>query len=791
MKLTIEQALQKGVAAHKEGKLQEAERFYRAILSSQPSHPDANHNLGVLTVSMNKAEAALPLFKTALEANPKVEQFWLSYIDALIKEEQFDNAQQVLELARKQGVPEEKLNVLEAKLTPTAQVHEPRSIPQSRNLKFSEKRKKLAERKKQKVAIKKNLQANNPSREQLTSLLEHYQNGRYSDAEKLAVSITQKFPEHQFTWKVLGAVLRATGRKSDAVDANQTAVALSSQDPEAHSNLGVTFKELGRLDEAEASYNQAIALKADYAEAHSNLGATLKELGRLDEAEVSLRQAIALKPDYVEAYSNLGITLQELGRLDEAEVSYNQAIALKADYAEAHSNLGNTLQELGRLDEAEASYNQAIALQPDYAEAYSNLGGTLRDLGRLDEAEASYNQAIALKADYAEAHSNLGVTLEELGRLDEAEASYNEAIGLKPDYAEAHYNLGITLRELGRLDEAEASYNQAIVLKPDSAEAHSNLGVLLKELGRLDEAEASYNQAIALKPDSAKALSNRSYLLFDKGEYEAALRDADACILDKKSRELPFISLYALGRVSEIYKRLEIQSKTDAENISLAAFATFISEVEKKPTAFNFCPNPIDFIHIANLSYHVNDSVAYIKGIIEELNKIKTIWEPSGRTTVSGSQSLNGMNLFKNPAGKIAQLKSIIINEIEAYYLKFQNEQCPYIKKFPTTRNLFGWTVILKQQGHQNAHIHPSGWLSGVIYIKVVPSLGKDEGAIEFSLNSRYYHDVNSTSLTFQPEVGDIVFFPSSLHHKTIPFTTNADRIIVSFDLIPKAARPT
>ena len=82
----------RGFAAHKEGKLQDAERLYRAILQSQPLHPYANHNLGVLAVSVNKADSALPLFKTALEANPKIEQYWLSYIDALIKEKQFDNA---------------------------------------------------------------------------------------------------------------------------------------------------------------------------------------------------------------------------------------------------------------------------------------------------------------------------------------------------------------------------------------------------------------------------------------------------------------------------------------------------------------------------------------------------------------------------------------------------------------------------------------------------------------------------------------------------------------------------
>ena len=36
-----------------EGKLHNAERLYLAVLQSQPLHPDANHNLGVLAVSMN------------------------------------------------------------------------------------------------------------------------------------------------------------------------------------------------------------------------------------------------------------------------------------------------------------------------------------------------------------------------------------------------------------------------------------------------------------------------------------------------------------------------------------------------------------------------------------------------------------------------------------------------------------------------------------------------------------------------------------------------------------------
>ena len=59
MELTLDQALKQAVAAHKEGKLQDAERLYRAILKSQPKHPDANHNLVVLVVAVGKPLEAI------------------------------------------------------------------------------------------------------------------------------------------------------------------------------------------------------------------------------------------------------------------------------------------------------------------------------------------------------------------------------------------------------------------------------------------------------------------------------------------------------------------------------------------------------------------------------------------------------------------------------------------------------------------------------------------------------------------------------------------------------------
>ena len=98
--MDISETLKQGVVAHQDGKLQEAERLYKVVLSSQPKHPKANHNLGVLAVSVGKIELALPYFKTALESKPKQDQFWLSYITALIQLERFDDAKTILNKAK-------------------------------------------------------------------------------------------------------------------------------------------------------------------------------------------------------------------------------------------------------------------------------------------------------------------------------------------------------------------------------------------------------------------------------------------------------------------------------------------------------------------------------------------------------------------------------------------------------------------------------------------------------------------------------------------------------------------
>ena len=110
MKLTQDQVLIKGVEAHKAGKFEEADRYYTAILKAQPMHPDANHNMGVLAVGLGKVQEALPFFKTALEANPSIAQFWYSYIDALIKLNRVTDAKSLFNEAKSKGIKGDGFN---------------------------------------------------------------------------------------------------------------------------------------------------------------------------------------------------------------------------------------------------------------------------------------------------------------------------------------------------------------------------------------------------------------------------------------------------------------------------------------------------------------------------------------------------------------------------------------------------------------------------------------------------------------------------------------------------------
>ena len=157
MELDTNKAFSRAVTAHKAGKLQEAEYLYRQILEAVPSHPAANHNLGLLAVTVNKITVALSFFKTATEVDPKVEQYWLSYIDALIECGHLSAAKTSLQETERLGFISEKFSSLASRISS--------------------------------AAVKVKTQDQKPSPELLNKFSEHYKAGRYRDAENLAEDI--------------------------------------------------------------------------------------------------------------------------------------------------------------------------------------------------------------------------------------------------------------------------------------------------------------------------------------------------------------------------------------------------------------------------------------------------------------------------------------------------------------------------------------------------------------------------------------------------------------------------
>ena len=256
MELTLDQALHQGIEAHKAGKVLEADRYFTAILKVQPKHSDANHNMGVLAVDFGKVETSLQFFKTALEANPSITKYWISYVDTLITLGRLEAAKNVLNQARSRGMEGEDFDQIEKKLASLEKNTEVNTISSK---------------------------SHEPSQDQLQRLINHCTQGNYQDALIHALQLLNQFPKSINLYNIVGA-------------AN---------------------KNLGKLDEAIEAYREALSIKPDYADAYYNMGNALK-FKALDEAIEAFSKALSIKADYAQASNNMGLVFQEQGKLNEA-----------------------------------------------------------------------------------------------------------------------------------------------------------------------------------------------------------------------------------------------------------------------------------------------------------------------------------------------------------------------------------------------------------------------------------------------------------------------------------------
>jgi tetratricopeptide (TPR) repeat protein len=824
MQLKIDQALQRAVEAHKAGKLQDAESLYRAILQAQPNHPDANHNLGVLAVSLNKTEAALPLFKIALEANPNQGQFWLSYLDALIKEKQFENAKSLLKQGKKRGLAGEMVEALEAKLVQIdinlrSQKTESNKLSTAIELRetgrYQEAQdwltqflevepsdaegwsllsqlflldKKDAQAEKA-IATAVSINPNLPSvyRNQARLLLKK---SKPAEALLKAQSGFEKSTEDPESWIVLATCLIANQRDLDALPLIASALKVRPNYAEAFATKGLVRLRAKDTSGAIEDFEKAGALKPHLTQIWELLGALRYQNKNLSGAIEALKKAQSLDPANANYMIDLGEFLRQDQRIEEAIAILKEATEKAPENANAWINLGTALQQNNKIENAQTAYKKALAINPNSAEVCNNLGFIAKDIVDWESARKYFEQAIAIKPEMAEAHSNLGATLQELGRLEDAEESYNKAIAIKPDYAQAHSNLGNTLKELGRLEDAETSYNKAIAIKPDYAQAHSNLGATLQELGRLEDAEESYNKAIAIKPDYFEAHYNLGVTLKVLGRLEDAEASyAQAIRLEPdhiKTRSEMMTCLYLMDKKSLFFDQLDYFIKEDIVN-SVIGSLTCRSVLKYGEQRSNiFCNEPLKHALLVDLKPRYNFEeifVQYAKSILHENKRSNR-----RQALLSNGYQTSG-NLFDTENNLTFLIQKAIRSEIERYRTNFESSEEGFIKKWPNEYSLNGWLIRMKSGGELLPHIHENGWVSGSIYINVPPkskndsgklvvALGKDSDAIDQRLNLKKVIDVTT---------GTMALFPASLMHYTIPFESEEERIVLAFDVIPKS----
>lgn len=480
------------------------------------------------------------------------------------------------------------------------------------------------------------------------------------------------------------------------------------------------------------------------------------------------------------------IGLLNSNQLAEAESVAKSLISKHAHVFILHHILSLALDGQQKFAESVVSYKNALKLQPNTPDLLFNLGIALTNTQQLDEAITTYKKAIQIKPDFFEAYGNLGTVYQAQGQLIAAIDSYQEGLKINPQDARGYFNLGTALRDNGALAEAVSSYQKAISLFPNYTDAHNNLGETFRDLGDMNAAVQSYQAALSLNPQHAQANYNMAeFCQLDKRYLDAIPYFETSQLDDWQERRL--YCLYKAEKF-EAFKQERDQLIHTGKHTSpfLATLSTHYSINFNEPDPYHFCQNGLDFVYRKSVPELVNTEL--LRALLNDIDTADIAQRKQGRL-MNGQQSAG--NLFKRKEASFQALASLIKKEFLAYKNHFSDADCELIQSFPEELEFTSsWFVRMQQGGHLSAHIHEIGWISGAVYL-AMPDENGLEGAFEYGTHGDDYpiRNVANESLFptahIRPNVGDIVLFPSSLFHRTIPFSSTDNRICIAFDLKP------
>jgi tetratricopeptide (TPR) repeat protein len=418
--------------------------------------------------------------------------------------------------------------------------------------------------------------------------------------------------------------------------------------------------------------------------------------------------------------------------------------------------------EAGRLREAERLYRSMLENEPHHADALHLLGVLLTQSGDYQGAAEHIQAALDVDRDSGLFQSSLAQAYFRSGKLAEAVEMLERVVATQPNSFQAFSDLGAAYQESGLLERAIEAYRRSIELNPDLAVVHFNLGTACKQLGGTADAIACVEKAVVMDASKANYSATLAGYYLEAREPEAALRACRAClsVAPRNLMALTFLSI-ALERLGDRESAARI---VDFDRL-IQTTQIVAAEGYESISAFNDA-----------LARHVVSHPS-----------LKT--EPVNNATRYGKHT---DNLLIDPSGPIPALAALVDRAVSDYLRSLPDDPAhPYLAHRPRGFKLMMWSVVMESQGHQLAHMHPDGWVSGVYYVKLPGEMhaatGGQAGWIEFGrplleLTGSLQPQVK----TFRPEEGALVLFPSYFYHQTIPFESPEPRICIAFDAVPR-----
>ncbi|MCZ2089572.1 MAG: tetratricopeptide repeat protein [Burkholderiales bacterium] len=188
---------------------------------------------------------------------------------------------------------------------------------------------------------------------------------RFAAAEPYLRRGAELRPDQRLSWDLLATLYQHWGRHQDAERCAREALRVAPNTPDALTLLGEVLGAQRRATEALEYYDRALRLAPQFGRAHLGAAAAALALDRYPLAEYHCRQVLARRPNSQLAWHRLGVALYLEGRRAEALGPLQRAVDLQPDAADSRFMLGVTLLKEGRAHEAVPHLREAALLTPD------------------------------------------------------------------------------------------------------------------------------------------------------------------------------------------------------------------------------------------------------------------------------------------------------------------------------------------------------------------------------------------------------------------------------------------